>query len=163
MMNNTQNQEFDGNTSEANRLTGGQKIKEYGKQAYRPIVEVVHKYQDEITPFISALVKGLQGGVSALSQDNASTADKTVAGWFREAADGLEEARNKVESQDLNQLVSFVEDQARKRPSLMFSSSYITGLFFGRIGRHIGRKGFSQTTQPQTQTDYNLGDQSLPH
>lgn len=158
MMNNTENYEFDQNSSEANvpldeaqgdlqQMKGSlpiNKLKEYGKQAYAPLVQVVHKYQDEISPFISAMTRGLQGGVEALNGENASEADKLVAGWFREAADGLTEAQNKISSSDINEMVNFIEGQARKRPSFMFTSSYLTGLFFGRIGKHIGRKALSK-------------------
>lgn len=189
MINNTENYEFDGSGSEANvpfneaGVSGSinqakskipvDKLKEYGKQAYAPLVKVIHKYQGEITPYISALAKGLQGGVDALSNESASEADRFVAGWFREASEGLSEARTKLESNDINQVVTFIETQAKNRPSLMFTSSYLTGLFFGRIGRHIGKKGFSKktATEPSTSFEGNSfednngsgGDATLTH
>lgn len=193
MINNTENQEFDRSTSEANvpfdeakasrtmdqvksKIPVG-KLKEYGKKAYAPLVQVLHKYQGEITPYISALSKGLQGGVDALSTEASSEADRIVAGWFREASEGLSEARTKLESSDINEIVRFIEVQAKNRPSLMFTSSYLSGLFFGRIGRHIGKKSFNRSSSSD-QTSYeppafegssfqdstlNDGDQPLAH
>ena len=179
MINNTENSEFDGSGSEANvpfneaSVSGSiknnmpmDKLKEYGKQAYAPLIKVVHKYQGEITPYISALAKGLQGGVDALSGDSASEADRFVAGWFREASEGLSQARTKLESKDINQLVSFIETQAKDRPSLMFTSSYLTGLFFGRIGRHIGKKSLNKKSAEGSSFEDNNGsggDSNLTH
>lgn len=117
------------------------KLKEYGIKAYRPLIDVVYKYQDEFTPYLTALAKGLEGGKELLSREGSSEAEKYVAQFFQQAADGLNQACQKLESKDVNALTSFLTEQAEQRPSVMFSTSYIAGIFFGRLGRHIARKG----------------------
>lgn len=133
-------------------------LKEYGTKAYAPLVEVVHKYQDDIIPYMSAITKGLQGGAQALSDESASAPEKMVAGWFKEASHGLKEASSKIETGNLNDIMSFIEEQAKKQPSLMFSASYVAGLFFGRIGKHIGHKEAEKKSElPKNQT-FSQGD-----
>lgn len=117
------------------------KLKEYGIKAYRPLIDVVYKYQDEFTPYLTALAKGLEGGKDSLSREGSSEAEQYVAQFFQQAADGLNQACQKLESKDVNALTSFLSEQAEQRPSVMFSTSYIAGIFFGRLGRHIARKG----------------------
>lgn len=117
------------------------KLKEYGLKAYRPLIDVVYKYQDEFTPYLTALAKGLEGGKESLSREGSSEAEKYVAQFFQQAADGLNQACQKLESKDINALTSFLSEQAEARPSVMFSTSYIAGIFFGRLGRHVARKG----------------------
>lgn len=134
-------------TSGANGPVSVGKLKEYGKQAYSPLVEVVHKYQDEIVPYISALARGLRGGLDSLSKENASEADRYVSQFFKEAADGLTKACEKLESKDYNALSSFITEQAEGRPSLMFGTSYVAGLFLGRLGRHLARQK-TKTNEP---------------
>lgn len=126
------------------------KLKEYGKKAYVPLLNVVYKYQDEFTPYLNALTKGFQGGVETLQKENASEPERYVAQFFKEAADGLKMACEKLESKDINALSSFISEQAVKRPSVMFSTSYIAGLFFGRLGRHVTRKSSSSANEPMT-------------
>ncbi|MFL5808182.1 MAG: hypothetical protein ACJ749_01595 [Flavisolibacter sp.] len=116
------------------------KLKEYGMKAYRPLVDVVFKYQDEFTPYLTALAKGLQGGKESLSREGSSEAEQYVAQFFQQAADGLNQACEKLESKDINSITTFLTEQAEQRPSVMFSTSYIAGIFFGRLGRHIARK-----------------------
>ncbi|HXH74877.1 MAG TPA: hypothetical protein VNJ08_07920 [Bacteriovoracaceae bacterium] len=178
------------------------KLKSYGKKSLSPLVELVHKYQDEITPYFDAISKGLQGGVDSLSRtssgsstssisdtstgetasfvsgvstsngssDSSGTeAERVVAGWFREAADGLNEARTKLQSSNTQDMIDYIEVQARNHPGFMFSSSYLAGLFFGRIGKHIGRKKFSQSSSSSSSSSgldasasWNSGD-SMTH
>jgi hypothetical protein len=172
MIENTGNNEFEQSSAEANGPKAGDqssmgdlgslpidKLKDYGKKAYGPLVNVVHRYQDEITPYLTALSRGLQGGVDALSEDSGSETDKYVSGWFREAAEGLNEAVTKLQSKDVNEVIQFIETQAQKRPSLMFTSSYLTGLFFGRISKHIGRKVFQGKSE--FEKDINVGSQPM--
>lgn len=116
------------------------KLKEYGMKAYRPLVDVVFKYQDEFTPYLTALAKGLQGGKESLSREGSTEAEQYVSQFFQQAADGLTQACQKLESKDVNGITTFLSEQAEQRPSVMFGTSYIAGIFFGRLGRHIARK-----------------------
>lgn len=134
------NEGFDQETGE-NRPISVTKLKEYGMKAYGPIIDVVYKYQDEFTPYLNALVKGLQGGVERLSAEGASDAERYVSRFFQEASQSIEGIGQKLASKDVNSIKEFLQEQGRVRPSVMFSSSYIAGLLFGRLGRHIiGRK-----------------------
>lgn len=137
MINNNENMNFEDSGQGAKGPISSGKLKEYGKQAYGPLINVVHKYQDEFTPYLNALAKGLQGGVDALNKEGASDADKYVSQFFREASDGIREACQKVESKDVKDLTNYLTNLADKKPSIMFSTSYIAGLFFGRLGRHV--------------------------
>lgn len=141
------------------------KLKSCGKKSLSPLIELVHRYQDEITPYFEAISKGLQGGVDSLSrintgegQSNAqkvsdnSEVEKVVAGWFNEAAEGLNGFRSRLSSSNAQEIFDYIEAQAKKHPGFMFSSSYLAGLFFGRIGRHIGRKSYQQSGTGSTLT-----------
>lgn len=124
-----------------NRPVSLSKLKEYGIKAYGPIIDVVYKYQDEFTPYLNALVKGLQGGIERLNSEGATEVEKYVGHFFQEASRSIEGFSQKLSSKDINTIKDFLQEQARMRPSIMFSSSYIAGLLFGRLGRHIiGRK-----------------------
>lgn len=134
------NQGFDQELGE-NRPVSITKLKEYGMKAYGPIIDVVYKYQDEFAPYLNALVKGLQGGVERLNGEGASEAEKYVSRFFQEASQSIEGIGQKLSSKDINSIKEFLQEQGQVRPSIMFSSSYIAGLLFGRLGRHIiGRK-----------------------
>jgi hypothetical protein len=126
-----------------------EKMKEYGKKAYLPLLSVVHKYQDEFTPYLDALSKGLRGGVERLEAADATDADRYVSRFFREAAEGIGDARRRLETRELSDLTAFVSDLAARKPSLTFSTSYIAGLFFGRLSRHIihGRAARNSTAE----------------
>jgi hypothetical protein len=147
--------EINGN-SESDELAGTfrpitvTKLKEYGKKAYGPLLNVVFKYQDEFTPYLNALSKGLQGGAEALEQASASEPERYVARFFREASKGLKVACEKLEAKDINALTKFLTEQGEQRPSLMFSTSYVAGLFFGRLGRHIGHIKTNETNKTMT-------------
>lgn len=125
------------------------KLKEYGKKAYAPLINVVSKYQDEFAPYLNALTKGLQGGVDTLENESATEQEKYVARFFKEAADGLRMASEKLESKDVNALTNYLSDFATRKPSVMFGSSYVVGLFFGRLSRHIINSRKSATTSEQ--------------
>lgn len=129
------------------------KMKEYGKKAYAPLLNVVHKYQDEFTPYLDALSKGLQGGVDSLNNENSTEAEKYVSQFFQEASDGLGQACTKLKSKDINELSTYLSDLGERRPSIMFSTSYIAGIFFGRLARHVISKQRNKTTESATETE----------
>lgn len=116
------------------------KLKEYGKKSYTPLLNVVFKYQDEFTPYLEALAKGLKGGVDSLNAENSSEAEKYVGQMLSEAAEGINQASLKLKAKNVNELTGYLTDLADRRPSLMFSTSYIAGMFFGRLARHVVSK-----------------------
>lgn len=114
-----------------------QKLKEYGKGAYGPLMNVLHKYQDEFTPYLETLAKGLNGGAEALSTENSTDVEKYVSQFFRDSASGINEACTKLKASDFSQFSTYVSDLVDKKPSIMFSASYVAGIFFGRLGKHL--------------------------
>jgi hypothetical protein len=131
----------------ANSPVSVDKIKEYGKKAYGPLLNVLHKYQDEFAPYLNALAKGLQGGVDSLTKEGASGPEKYVSQFFQEAADGVNEASRKLESRDVNELSNYLSNVAEERPGLIFSTSYVVGIFFGRLAKNIITKQSSSSVQ----------------
>ena len=195
MINNTSNFEENRQSQEANgpRISSS-KLKDYGQKSLTPILEVFHKYQSDVEPYFTALADGLQSGADALrGSDKVNTVDSSissvtqnqaatsrdpkefVAGWFSDAANWLNTAKDKMKSSDAKALIGYVEEEARKNPGFIFSASYLAGIIFGRLGRHIGRQAtkgkVSSTNEINAQTnvsgladeDSNFGEQSLPH
>lgn len=117
-----------------------EKLKEYGMKSYAPLLNVVFKYQDEFTPYLEALAKGLKGGVDSLNQENSSEAERYVGQMLSEAAEGINQASLKLKAKNVSELTGYLTELADRRPSLMFSTSYIAGMFFGRLARHVVTK-----------------------
>lgn len=156
---------------------GKTKLKQYGKKSLAPLVDLLHRYKDQINPYMEALDKGLQGACSSfnssadnsvnssinssISTPNASRimnakpqsneAEKVVSGWFREASDWFQGARDKMSTEDPKDLLNYLEEQAKRSPGLMFATSYVAGLVFGRLGRHIGRIKARESMQTSLQ------------
>lgn len=161
-MNSEENRDINETASGANNPISVSRLKEYGKKAYAPLVNVVFKYQDEFTPYLNALAKGLQGGVEALNKEGSSEAEKYVSNFFKEASDGLNTACQKLESKDVKAFSDYVSDMADKKPSIMFSTSYIAGLFFGRLGRHIISKQGKASSTENISSDSSLMSNEPP-
>ena len=159
MININENNNSDTIQDGANGPISVTKLKDYGKQAYRPLIDVVYKYQDEFTPYLRALTKGLQEGANALSKESSNGAENYVSQFFREAAEGLQLACEKLEAKNVSELHTFLNEQADKRPGVMFGTSYIAGIFFGRLGRHVMKPRPAQ--EPPTFNDENFQDESI--
>jgi hypothetical protein len=116
------------------------RLKDYGEQGLSPFIELLHKYQGNLDPYLTAISKGLQGAQSALSTEQATPQEKTVHHWFEQASQWFSDFQNNLSVKSPREVLHYVEDQARKNPGLMFSVSYVGGLFMGRLGRQIGKK-----------------------
>ncbi len=174
MINNTNNYEDNSFNSEANipldeaRASSTDKIrdkvpvdklKDYGKKGLGPFIDVLHKYQGEFAPYFTSLSKGLRGGADALNEENSPEAQRQVSRWFQEAADLFSQAQEKLQSKDRNEIMNFLEEQSRRKPAFMFSSSYIAGLFFGRFGRQVGKikfKGSEESSSSESDVNSSL-------
>ena len=136
------------------------KLKQYGKKSLAPLVDLLHKYKDQINPYMSALDKGLQGACNALNtqgQPSSVEAEKVVEGWFRDANNWFNGARDKLSTDNPRDLLNYLEEQARDKPGLMFATSYVAGLVFGRLGRHIGRiKARSSSTSTSSMSNMSM-------
>src|SRR5665647_7577 len=123
------NQNFN-QTSEAELPQSGvnasDRVKEYGKKSFAPFIDVLHKYQGEITPYFSALDKALQGAINALKNESGqgTEAEKMVSEWFSEASQWFNQAKSKFEATDSNALMNYLQEQGRNKPAVMFATSY---------------------------------------
>ena len=133
MINNT-------NSSETNPIDKT-KLKQYGKKSLAPLVNLVHKYKDQINPYMMALDKGLQGACNSFTANGQESlgAEKVVSGWFNEASTWFKGAQEKIHTEDPKDFLNYLEEQAKDKPGMMFATSYVAGLIFGRLGRHIVR------------------------
>ena len=156
MISNNENPNFEQSRQGANNPINAKKIKEYGKKAYTPLLNVITKYQDEFTPYLNALSKGLQGGVNVLSKEDSDGPEKYIAQFFREAAEGLNHVSEKMKSKDINALSTYISDLGARKPSLMFGTSYIAGLFFGRLAKHIISQGKNRIPPEMMNKDESL-------
>lgn len=152
------------NSKSKSNPIGKTKLKQYGKKSLAPMVDLLHRYKDQINPYMQALDKGLQAACDSFSSSQEqvqaqaqaqsssfqgargskasgsnSDAERVVEGWFREAHDWFNGAREKMSTENPRDLLDYLEEQARDKPGLMFATSYVAGLVFGRLGRHIGR------------------------
>ena len=115
-------------------------LQEYGKKSLTPFVDLIHQYRNDITPYLAALGKGLQAACDSFQEsEQMPEADRVVSGWFSEMNRWFVGAREKINSSDEKDFLRFLEEEARAHPAAMFSSSYIAGLLFGRMGRHMVR------------------------
>ena len=112
--------------------------KEYGKKSLAPLIDLVHRYKGDVNPYVDAISKGLRGAADSVAAGN-SDADKTVAGWFNEAGAWFDGVRSKLESNKPADLLNFLEAEAKNKPGVMFATSYMVGILFGRLGRHAKR------------------------
>jgi hypothetical protein len=176
MNNNTINSKDKGVGTESNnpqsnsKLPGTDELKDYGKKSLAPLIDLVSKYKGEANPYFSAISKGLKAAVDVYKVEvgvntNTDTIAKEVEGvvgnWFQETNDWLEGINKKIQSGNTRELLEYLEEQAKKHPAMMFSVSYVAGLLFGRIGRHIGKQYTKESTSSYDQSD--LGSDSLKH
>jgi hypothetical protein len=142
-----------------------EKLKEKGKKAYTPLLSVLHKYRDHFTPYLDALSHGLRAGAERLEGDVATEADRFVSRFFRETADGVIEARQRLSTKELSSFTDYVVDLANRKPGLMFGTSYFAGLFVGRLSRHVllarSSKGFSEKSSESVEPPFTAGLTSL--
>ena len=127
--------------SEGNMPLEG-RFKDLGKKSLAPLVDLVHRYQGDITPYMSAIDVGIQGAINALRDvqgEEGSTVNQSVAQWFTDAQSWFGGAKEKLASKSSTDLLNFLETEARQRPAVMFASSYVIGLVVGRLGRHLTR------------------------
>ncbi len=124
------------------------KVKDVGRKSLGPIVDVLQRHSADINPYIDAIGRALKAGVDSLHQESASDADRTVGGWFGEASVWIEDIKTRFESTSASDLMTYLEQESRKRPVFMFAISYVAGRGLGRIGRHIGQRKVRDIQNP---------------
>lgn len=125
------------------------KLKEYGKHGLAPLTQLAQKYQGELGPYLSAISKAFNAGAESLKSEEASETEKSLSRFFSEASVWFENAKEKLGNNNNNEIFSFIEDEGQKHPGMLFSASYLAGIFLGRVGRHLGRdlnSGKSEST-----------------
>jgi hypothetical protein len=126
------------------------KVKDVGRKGLGPIVDVLHRHSGDINPYIDAIGRALKAGVDSLNQKNASDADRTVSGWFGEASQWFEHLKTRFDSTSGIDLITYLEEESRRRPGFMFAISYMAGLGLGRMGRHLGQRKVNDIQNPTT-------------
>jgi hypothetical protein len=126
------------------------KVKDVGRKGLGPIVDVLHRHRGDINPYIDAIGRALKAGVDSLNQKNASDADRTVSGWFGEASQWFEHLKTRFDSTSGIDLITYLEEESRRRPGFMFAISYMVGLGLGRMGRHLGQRKVNDIQNPTT-------------
>lgn len=114
------------------------KYKEYGKKSLAPLIDLVHRYKGDVNPYVESIGRALAAASDSLAA-NQTEADKTVAGWFNDARNWFDGVKAKLESKSPSDLLNYLEAEAKNKPGVMFATSYMVGLVFGRLGRHAVR------------------------
>lgn len=140
------------------------KYKEYGKKSLAPLVDLLHRYKGDIDPYVAALSKGLDGAINSFKEAAAETpgldkraqdAERAVQGWFRDASEWFNGAKQRLQSENPKELLNYLEEQGRKRPAVLFASSYVVGMIVGRLGRHVVRIKQSSTASSTQQETFH--------
>ncbi len=136
------NLEANGPTNEASSTAGSSDkmsmMKGFGRKGLGPIIDVFSKHQGDLNPYLQSIDKALRAAITSLNEDSSSEADRTVGRWVSGASTWMTGASDKLKTTSPKDLLNFLEEEARSRPALMFSVSYVAGLLFGRVGRHVG-------------------------
>ena len=110
-------------------------LMEFGKKGMSPFLNVLHKYRDDVMPFFECVKVGCDAASRELSSRESQSSSRIVGSWFSELGSFAEEARLKLEEDDPRGLFEFVKEKSQKRPGMMFSTSYLLGLFAGRLSK----------------------------
>ncbi len=137
---------------EAGESTSSRNYKEYGKKSLAPLIDLVHRYKGDVNPYVDAIGRALKGAADSLSGTD-TDADKTVAGWFNEAQTWFDGVKEKLESKEPSDLLNFLEAEAKSKPGVMFATSYMVGMVFGRLGRHAVRMKTQSGSNVTSSTD----------
>ena len=149
------NLEANGPTNEAEQSIGStdkmSMMKDFGRKGLGPILEVFTKHQGDLNPYVQSIDKAFSAAITALNAEGATEADRTIGSWVTQASTWMMSASDKLKSTNPKDLLNFLEEEARARPGLMFSVSYVAGLLFGRVGRHVGSQmtGSRVTSSPK--------------
>lgn len=118
-------------------LINRESLTEIGKRGLTPFVQILHRYKDEVTPYIEAIKTGCDAAARELSSEQleSSRAKNNVSSWFQGASRFLEESNHKLNQNEATMFMDFIKDESRRRPVMMFSASYLLGVFAGRLGK----------------------------
>ena len=112
------------------------RLTDFGKKGLAPVLEVLHRHQGDLGPYISAINRVFEASLKTLDTPDATDADRAVSGWVQEASSWFSGLKQKFESKNSNDLLTFIQEEAKSRPGLIFAFSYLTGVGFGRLGKY---------------------------
>lgn len=114
-------------------------LKQYGLAGLKPFAELLEKYESDLTPYLGQMEQGLRLGAQGLrqQQNEATEQREFVANLFDDGADWFHFLSEKITAKNLDQTLSYIEQEGRKHPTLFFSMAYFTGAIIGRLGRHL--------------------------
>lgn len=142
---NTENTDF---TDEAGSTQfgagGGQssgfgQVKDLGKKSLAPLVDVLSRHKGDFSPYLDSVTKALRAGADSLRGDQATDADNYIAQYFNDGADWIGQWKDKLSFSSPDQFMQLLEEEGRRRPAILFGTSYFAGLILGRFGRHLGK------------------------
>lgn len=113
-----------------------EKLKEYSKEAFTPVINLLFKYQDRLTPYLNSITKGLEFASKELQSNESSREDRFIGTYFSRAGDWMKKIGSHLEERDLDKLNRFIKEQSETRPGVAFGSSYLFGFVFTRLIRH---------------------------
>src|SRR5690606_16790693 len=130
------------------------KLKEYGKESFTPILNLLFKYQDQLTPFFESVTKGLEAARKELQSEGGSKEDQFIGGYFSDACEWMKKASSHLGEKDLDKFNAFIKEQSDSRPGVAFGSSYLIGLVASRLIRHSLKSYKRQpgASQPEQQS-----------
>ena len=108
---------------------------EFGKKGMTPFLDILHRYRDDVTPFLESIKIGCDVASRELGGRDDHSSHKIVGRWFGEISNFVDTSCQKLQEEDAQGLLDFVKVESQKRPALMFSTSYLLGLFAGRLSK----------------------------
>jgi uncharacterized phage infection (PIP) family protein YhgE len=88
-----------------------------------------------------------------------------IAGYVRQAADGLQQASSSVRSRSVGEIMDMVEDFARRQPTAYFGGAVLAGFVLSRFVKsrpdrsrtYPGAQAFRETSRPRQGSAPNTG------
>ena len=134
---------------------GKDKLQEYGKEGLGPLIELLNKYGQEAVHYLKHIQEGLEKAEHTLRSDRkaeqegqeetANEERRLVASWFEEGAKWTRKLEERLDKEDSEDLLQFVEDQGREHPAALFATSLFAGSVLGRAGKHAYKTDSAET------------------
>ncbi len=128
------------NEANRGRSSGvGEQVKELGIKSLGPLLEVLTRHKNDLSPYLDSFTKALKAGAQSLQHEESSDTDRFISEYFTEGAEWIAQWKVKLFSSSPEQIRQFLEDEGRKKPAILFGASYFAGVILGRFGRHLGK------------------------
>lgn len=131
-----------------------------GKKSLEPVLNLVHRYKDDLNPYLNSLSRGLKAAMDSY-QTEGSEADKVVSGWINQFNNWFDGLKNTLETKNPQDFLNYIEQQAKAHPGIMFSASYVMGIVMGKLGRDVVKMG-KETLSTSDPIDQDLHTENNP-